>query len=131
MIHLGHNDMQYHLTKNTKPTPPAEALTEIHAFLMAMGMLFPDAKVFFSGMFPRVSSWRLSIDEAKAYNRMAMRVGRDASHRGMRLIVTRNLWQGMASARAERRFYKADGLHLNFRGQREVAKKWLERCREM
>lgn len=131
IIHLGHNDVRYHQTKNTEPEFYTSVLLTIKEIGTQIQALVPSVRIYYSEPFPRTTSWDLNNEEAVSYNRIARRMSRIArnSHSMMSLRVN-HLWLNVTQAIADETYYDNGGLHLNQSGKWIVANKWVMTCNQ-
>ena len=96
--------------------------------------MLPNARIFFSCLFPRVkigddteNENKVTEKEIKAYNSKALRMGRMAQYKGMEILFARDLWTNITKAEGVGRYLRiTDGLHLRASGQEIVAKLWVD-----
>ena len=121
IIHVGHNDVCMHETKNPKPIGSPDAVNLVEAFIRDVELMLPKAVVHYSVPFPRKAGQWLSAERALKYNKLAARMGREARHRGLQVLFAFELWASVMGARADPQYLDVDGLHLTPGGKRRVA----------
>ena len=127
IIHMGHNDLFKDTKKNPNPITNKEAMNQIWDFVLDLKTWTPNARIYFSSLFPRVPHKEITEDEVKSYNQKALRMGRYAEQKGMTVLFAKNLWKSITSAEGIGRYIRmSDGLHLRSSGEEMVAQLWIE-----
>ena len=101
---------------------------EIKSLVQTIKYHIPGISCKMSAMLPRIEGGNWSKDQAHAYNKLALRMGRYARDEPQALstIFVRELWDSIYMATAKAEFLNPkDGLHLNLQGKRILAEKWL------
>ena len=76
VIHLGHNNVCYHPTKNIRPTHSVAAIDQIETLIDNVKFLIPEAREYVSELFPRAPGYGMSEEAAVCYNKLVWRIGR-------------------------------------------------------
>ena len=88
LLHLGHNELARHPTKNTVPSISRYIATQTLSFAREISSNFPNATLCISAIFPRTFTRRsyLSISEVSKFNkdvdRHALRIRKQATEVG-------------------------------------------------
>ena len=127
-LHLGHNDLSYHVKHNPQPMKCPDAAVELHAIVIALKEFLPQACIIVSCPFPRVSSGDYTQEQALSYNRVAKRFCDRIGERKLNSCFCKDLWFRIKTTEGNPVYFKEDGLHLLPIGKRAVVRTWLRAC---
>jgi lysophospholipase L1-like esterase len=131
ILHLGHNDMAFHPSKNIRPRISREVTKDILAFATKMKSDIPTARIFISSILPRKSTRysHLSSDQTTRYNKLAVRHGlrlrKLATAIGLEVLLNTIMWKRIYKEEPKVELIDEDGLHLNEDGQKVLVGDWL------
>jgi lysophospholipase L1-like esterase len=131
VIHLGHNDISWHATKNPRPIVSRDASALTIGLANEIKANHPNVNVIISSVFPRTFAAKSLLSKAAVhkYNETAKRHGQRlhtrASEAGHVCLYTKALWSKISAAIENPSYYLLDGLHLNPSGNIAIAKEWL------
>jgi lysophospholipase L1-like esterase len=131
ILHLGHNDISWHATKNPRPIVSRDASALTIALANEIKANHPNVQVIISCVFPRTYKAKSLLNKAAVhkYNETAKRHGQRlhtrASEAGHGCLYTKALWSKISAAIENPAFYLLDGLHLNPSGNVAIAREWL------
>jgi lysophospholipase L1-like esterase len=131
LLHVGHNDLNFHPYYNQDPQHVKELFPFILSFVYLLKANHPMAGVWYSSVFPRSTGPRMSEDQKISYNKLASRFGvlTQSTCRKENIEFTLNgvLWLSVRKARENPDFFLEDGLHLSVSGQKAVARDWMRK----
>jgi lysophospholipase L1-like esterase len=131
LLHVGHNDLNFHPYHNQDPQHVKELFPFILSFISLLKTNHPMASVWYSSVFPRSTGSRMNEDQKVSYNKLASRFGvlTQSTCRRERIDFTLNgvLWLSVSKAKENPDFFLEDGLHLSVSGQEVVARDWMKK----
>ena len=131
LLHLGHNELARHPTKNTVPSISRDIATETLSFAREISTNFPSATICISAIFPRTFTRRsyLSNKEVTKFNkdvdRHALRIRKQATEEGFLCAMNNPIWRRISKSEEDPNFFMIDGFHLDPSAKRIIAKNWL------
>jgi lysophospholipase L1-like esterase len=131
ILHVGHNDLQYHPYHNQSPEHGKYFFPSVLSFLALLMGNHPRATVFFSCPFPRTIGPGFTNDQRMVYNRTATRLGamaRSAANRSdFQCLLNGGLWKSVRKCQERPGILLPDGLHLSEAGRKVVVDGWIPR----
>ena len=130
IIHMGHNSLAYHSSKNPSPTTSRLATADTLNLATVLITDLPETRVAISTVLPRTPTPAslLNEDMIRMYNRVAKRHGQrlrtEATRLNFRVSLLNPFWRSISRAEADPSFYSPDGLHLNDLGMRTLVQTW-------
>jgi hypothetical protein len=119
LLHLGHNELARHPTKNTVPSISRDIATQTLSFAREISTNFPNATLCISAIFPLTYTRRsyLSNPEVSKFNkdvdRHALRIRKQATEAGFRCAMNNPIWRRISKSEEDPNFFMPDGFHLD------------------
>ena len=129
ILHVGHNDLNFHPRHNQDPQFVKELFPFVLDFVSLLRSNHPTARVHYSSVFPRKVGPHMNDAERASYNKLASRYGcltqSTCKKEGHRFMLNGVLWLSVRQARENTACFREDGLHLSAIGQEVVARDWM------
>jgi lysophospholipase L1-like esterase len=131
LLHVGHNDLNYHPFHNLDPDHVKELFPHVLSFVTLLRINHPMSRVYFSSVFPRSTGPRMNEVQKISYNKLASRFGvltqSTCKKEGIDFTLNGVLWLSVRKARENPNYFLGDGLHLSAPGQEVVARDWMKK----
>jgi lysophospholipase L1-like esterase len=131
IIHVGHNNLAYHPTKNPHPFLSRRTATDTINLATQIQNFLPHSVITLSAVLPRSPKERSSMNETatKQYNKVAKKHGQrirtEARRAGYHHLINSCMWRCISQAIEEESLYRSDGLHLNTTGKSILTQSWI------
>jgi lysophospholipase L1-like esterase len=130
ILHVGHNDLNFHPRYNQDPQFVKELFPVVLGFIHLLQANHPAARIHYSSIFPRTIGPHMNEVSRKSYNKLASRYGcltqSTCRKEGHRFMLNGALWISVRQARENSDYFLEDGLHLSADGQKVVARDWIK-----
>jgi lysophospholipase L1-like esterase len=130
IIHMGHNDLAWHPSKNKRPAISRDVSRRTIALANEILLNHPNIMITISTVFPRSYKRDSVLNKIQVvkFNTTAKRHGQRLTTRareaGHMALYTKALWKKISIALEEPTFFRLDGLHLNEAGTNMIAMEW-------
>ena len=130
IIHMGHNDLAWHPTKNEIPAVSRDVSRTTLNLANSISTNHPPVRITISAVYPRTYKHDSILNRAQVrkYNGLAKRHGQRLTTRaeeaGHKALYTKALWKKISIALEESKYFCRDGLHLNSAGTYAIAHEW-------
>ena len=132
IIHVGHNNVAYHTSKNPHPDWAKNIGYEMSYLVNLAQNLLPSTKIYVSCPFPRIPAKNFSSPRCDSYNKLVRRYNRFLKAEQLNIIslYVRGLWISPKILKGKiEMFSEKDGLHLSDLGKKTVAEEWIARIK--
>lgn len=137
LVHLGHNNIAKHATKNPDPIWPKKSIDALWDLGLMLKQNFATSQVILSAPWPRIPSRHYDLEYVTRYNGIAdhmlsymrskSRKSIASSNIDIKVLSTPELWISARQKIGDDQYYDSyDGLHLNEVGKAMIARKWLQ-----
>ena len=131
IVHLGHNDIVKHPSKNPIPTLTTVVAHRTIAFCVQIQNNHPNATIHISATFPRTFTHHSTLTQyqVRSYNKKMKRQGQRlrtlASIANFHCLINNIMWRRISAAIEDHTLFSIDGLHLDTGGRTAVVTEWL------